>query len=170
MARPKSFDPDIALEKAMQVFWKYGFLGTSMPVLTKSMGIHPGNLYSNFGNKEQLFYRSIQLYQKKQRLEMVHFIKSTALDPLSCLKGLLDQMMTNVKLDQENKGCLMINSFLEINQFNDQIRAKITTHFSDIRRIFENLIKEAKDYGQISVYRDTEGMAAMILNLSLIHI
>ncbi len=164
MARPKSFDPDVALEKAMHVFWKNGFQGASMPLLTKSMGIHPGNLYSNYGNKENLFFRSIQLYQKNQRLEMIHFIKANSLDPLSCLKGLLSQMMQAVKLDEENKGCLMINAFLEIHIFNAKIKEKITAHFSDMRRIFENLINEAKDYGQISKYRDTEGMASMILN------
>jgi len=164
MARPKSFNPDVALKQAMQVFWRNGYLGTPMPQLTKAMGIHPGNLYTNFGSKENLFYRSMQLYQKEQRIKMVNHIKTQNEDPLTCLKSLLQNIVLQAKTDVDCKGCFMVNTFLEINHHSDRVREKVVSYFSDIKTTLFNLIRAAQKYGQISIYREADGLTAMIIN------
>src|SRR3954468_24300190 len=50
--RPRSFDEQAALEKAMRVFWQKGYDGTSISDLTAALGINPPSLYAAFGNKE----------------------------------------------------------------------------------------------------------------------
>jgi AcrR family transcriptional regulator len=62
VGRPRSFDPEKALEKAMQVFWRKGFEGASLPDLTKAMGINRPSLYSAFGNKQALFQKVLARY------------------------------------------------------------------------------------------------------------
>lgn len=62
VGRPRSFDPDVALEKAMQVFWKKGYEGTSLTDLTEAMGINRPSLYAAFGNKEELFMKVLNRY------------------------------------------------------------------------------------------------------------
>jgi AcrR family transcriptional regulator len=60
--RPREFDADDALQRALRVFWKKGYLGTSLSDLTEAMGINRPSLYAAFGNKEQLFRRVLALY------------------------------------------------------------------------------------------------------------
>ena len=64
--RPRAFDIDEALEKALQVFWHKGYLGTSLTDLTEAMGINRPSLYAAFGNKETLFRKVLDLYQEQQ--------------------------------------------------------------------------------------------------------
>ncbi|WP_205760855.1 TetR/AcrR family transcriptional regulator [Luteolibacter luteus] len=62
MGRPREFDPDEALEKALRVFWAKGYEGTSMTDLTEAMGINKPSLYAAFGNKEALFRKALDRY------------------------------------------------------------------------------------------------------------
>jgi len=62
--RPREFDPDEALAAALQVFWKHGYDGASMVELTEAMGITKPSLYACFGNKEALFKKALDLYER----------------------------------------------------------------------------------------------------------
>ncbi|MGQ0653757.1 MAG: TetR/AcrR family transcriptional regulator [Betaproteobacteria bacterium] len=64
--RPRAFDREQALERAMQVFWKQGYEGTSIQDLTAAMGINPPSLYAAFGDKEQLVLEAIARYEGKR--------------------------------------------------------------------------------------------------------
>jgi AcrR family transcriptional regulator len=60
--RPRSFDPDAALERAMHVFWAKGYEGASLSNLTRAMRINRPSLYAAFGNKEHLFGKVLDRY------------------------------------------------------------------------------------------------------------
>jgi AcrR family transcriptional regulator len=62
MGRPRAFDADVALERAMGVFWEQGYEGASLTDLTAAMGISRTSMYSAFGNKEDLFAKALQRY------------------------------------------------------------------------------------------------------------
>jgi AcrR family transcriptional regulator len=65
--RPRSFDREAALERAMQVFWKQGSEATSLHDLTTAMGINPPSLYAAFGDKERLFMEAVGRYQEMRQ-------------------------------------------------------------------------------------------------------
>jgi AcrR family transcriptional regulator len=60
--RPRAFDPDAALDRAMHVFWAKGYEGASLSDLTRAMRINRPSLYAAFGNKEQLFRKVLDRY------------------------------------------------------------------------------------------------------------
>ncbi len=62
IGRPRAFDPDEALEKAMHLFWTKGYEGTSLADLTEAMGINRPSIYATFGNKEELFKKVFARY------------------------------------------------------------------------------------------------------------
>lgn len=61
--RPRNFDRDAALRRAMEVFWRQGYEGTSLSELTAAMGISAPSLYAAFGSKEALFREAVELYE-----------------------------------------------------------------------------------------------------------
>jgi TetR/AcrR family transcriptional regulator, repressor for divergent bdcA len=62
MGRPRTFDCDIALDRAMEVFWRHGYEGATIAQLTEAMGINPPSLYAAFGSKAGLFERALKRY------------------------------------------------------------------------------------------------------------
>ncbi|MFI7639663.1 TetR/AcrR family transcriptional regulator [Nonomuraea sp. NPDC049400] len=60
--RPRAFDPGVALDRALELFWRQGYEGTSLSDLTAVMGINKPSLYAVFGNKEQLFAKALDRY------------------------------------------------------------------------------------------------------------
>ncbi|WP_434445477.1 TetR/AcrR family transcriptional regulator [Lentzea sp. E54] len=64
MGRPRAFDADEALEKAMLVFWEQGYEGASLADLTERMGISRKSMYAAFGNKEELFRKALRRYEE----------------------------------------------------------------------------------------------------------
>ncbi|TDC04009.1 TetR/AcrR family transcriptional regulator, partial [Streptomyces sp. 8K308] len=62
IGRPRGFDADEALERAMLVFWEHGYEGASLATLTEAMGISAKSMYAAFGNKEQLFRKALERY------------------------------------------------------------------------------------------------------------
>jgi AcrR family transcriptional regulator len=60
--RPRQFDFDKTLDRALKVFWRKGYEGASLPELTQAMGINRPSLYSAFGNKEELFRKAVDRY------------------------------------------------------------------------------------------------------------
>ncbi|TFW28715.1 TetR/AcrR family transcriptional regulator [Duganella callida] len=89
--RPRTFDADTALDKAMKVFWEKGYEGSSLPELTEAMGMNRPSLYAVFGNKENLFRLALERYgathdpvleealqQDKSRAVVEHLLRGTA--------------------------------------------------------------------------------------------
>lgn len=64
--RPRSFDREAALRRAMEVFWGKGYDGTSLADLTSAMGINPPSLYAAFGSKKDLFREAVDLYSASE--------------------------------------------------------------------------------------------------------
>src|SRR5438045_2737757 len=73
--RPRAYDPDLALSRAMDVFWKEGFAGTSLDELSAATGMNRPSLYGAFGDKRDLYIKAYQHYRERSRVGMVDLFK-----------------------------------------------------------------------------------------------
>lgn len=91
--RPRAFDPDDALDRAMRVFWEKGYLGASLSDLTEAMGINRPSLYATFGNKEELYRKVLDRY---------------ALGPTAYLAQSVDQPTARGVVEHRLKGVIRL--------------------------------------------------------------
>lgn len=110
VGRPRGFDVDEALDRALRLFWRQGYEGTSLSDLTDELGINRPSLYAAFGNKESLFRKALDRYVERQ-LGLFHeaFAKPTARAAVEhLLLGLADAQT----LPREPKGCITVQGAL----------------------------------------------------------
>ena len=140
--RQREFCKKEALDKAMKVFWKKGYVGASLSDLTEGMGINKPSLYAAFGNKEQLFIQSAEYY-------IEHYVKpmSDCLSENKPLKERLAQYLLNVITSQCTpecpKGCFISVSISESESENFPAEAadmveKVLNHAENLLTTFLN--------------------------------
>ena len=80
LGRPRAFDIEKALERALRVFWEKGYEGSSLSDLTEAMGINRPSLYAAFGNKEALFRKALDRYVERT----MAFVRNAINEPTAC--------------------------------------------------------------------------------------
>lgn len=122
--RPRTFDVDQALDRALQVFWHNGFEGTSLSDLTAAMGINRPSLYAAFGNKEALFRKVIDRYEEGPAAYFYKAIEGPTARAVvdALLRGSADAQ-TNPRNPQ---GCLAVLGALSCGAAADPIRKELT--------------------------------------------
>lgn len=109
----KSFDPEEAVDRAQKVFWAKGYEATSLSDLTDGMGINKGSLYNAFGSKKALFMRALLEYDRDNRQKSLTQLEAID-DPVIAVTTLFDGLIAETMADSEKKGCLLVNTALEL--------------------------------------------------------
>ena len=121
--RPRAFDLDAALERAMHVFWAKGYEGAALSDLTRAMRINRPSLYAAFGNKEQLFRKVLDRYASGP---LAYFEK--ALEAPSA-RDVIEQILFGAaKLASDPRlpgGCLMVQGALACGDSAGSVRKEI---------------------------------------------
>jgi TetR/AcrR family transcriptional repressor of nem operon len=111
MARPKAFDPDEVLDRAMRLFWDKGFEATSMQALVDATGVSRASLYGTYGDKEALFTAAMVRYQ--QRIGSKAFLE--LLPPRAgraAIERFFQATLTNLVSPDMPRGCFAVNSMI----------------------------------------------------------
>ncbi len=148
MPRKKNYDENVALEKAMLVFWEKGYKGITTRELAQAMGINQFSLYASFENKEELFNRALAHYHEtiiEQGMILPFSGEHLTLDDLRCF---LEQLVDTSESDYPN-GCFMCASMIDVFHMNDQVDALIYRYKNVIitafRAILGNTFPEADE-------------------------
>jgi len=105
--RPRSFDLDAALDRAMMLFWRQGYEPTSMSDLGRAMGLNAPSIYAAFGNKEGLFLRVLDRYVKARTPGLEHLLEAAS-SAEEAVRGLLMRAAERFTLPGRPPGCLVV--------------------------------------------------------------
>jgi len=161
MARPKAFITEVALDKAVAVFWEKGYEATSIQDLVEAMGIRRASLYATFGNKQQLFLQALERYGQvvvKQFLDILES-KSSALESLQLFFAqLVEHLLTAGPLSS----CLVTNSAIERGLLDEATQKYVLHLLNSLEKGFFSVLKRARQQGEIAEDLDLQAMAIFL--------
>lgn len=147
VGRPRSFDTDEALQCALQVFWEKGYAATSLNDLTEAMGINKPSLYAAYGNKEQLFIQTMELYDNRPNSYFYSALEEDTLLGMveHMLMGAADQMSDKT----QPHGCMLIQSAFASKEPTDLIKEAVETKRLRMGELVKGRLAKAKEEGEI---------------------
>ncbi len=160
MGRPRDFDADAALERAMHVFWRKGYEGASLSDLTEAMGINRPSLYAAFGNKEALFEKALRRYAEGPGgYAGAALAAPTARDVAArMLQGAVD-----IQSDPRSpKGCLMVHSGLASGTEAESVRKFAIARRREGEVALRKRFERAKAEGDLAPGADPAALARFI--------
>jgi TetR/AcrR family transcriptional repressor of nem operon len=110
MARPREFDPDDALENAMQVFWTLGYEDASLPELLEGMGLTRGSLYKAFKDKKSLFLNVMDRYDAREVDNAVAHLGNPDVEDGWERITTLFRSITSAVAQGDRRGCLLCSA------------------------------------------------------------
>jgi TetR/AcrR family transcriptional regulator, copper-responsive repressor len=159
--RPREFDRDEALDRAMRLFWRSGYEATSISDLTKAMGITPPALYGAFGDKKRLFLEAVQRYEQGPGC---FGQKALTQEPTAelAIRGLLLGAVASFADPKNPRGCLVVlgatNCAAESLDIADAL--------ADRRRAAEQAVRAriaaGKNAGELSDQADVDALAGVV--------
>lgn len=163
MGRPKQFDPDAAVEQAMQVFWRHGYGATTPQGLVDALGIGKGSLYNAFGGKRQLFDLALRRYLDAQNATVAQLLDGSG--PVKeRLREALHFIAQTDLADPDRRGCMALNSAMEFGRTDAAVTAQVQGMFDRMEGAFCALIEEGQRAGEIAPGRDAKALASLLLN------
>jgi TetR/AcrR family transcriptional repressor of nem operon len=164
MPRVKSFDENEVLIKAMNLFWKQGYSATSIQDLVNHLGINRASLYDTFGDKEQLFNKSFELY-KQLNVTGLNCIFQEQPNVKQGFSILFSKAIQEAVLDVDCKGCFVVNTTTEFIPGNDEIYALLENNKAVVEKIFYDYLLKGKKEGQISTKQDLKSLASLLYTI-----
>jgi AcrR family transcriptional regulator len=158
--RPREFDPECALTAALRVFWQRGYEGASMAELTEAMGITKPSLYACFGNKEALFHKALDLYEREKLC-----YTRTALEA-DTARGVAERLLRGALAahcgDSDPQGCLGLISSVACGTEAEPIRKEVIARRASSEAALMRRFERARDEGDLAEHVDPEALATYL--------
>src|ERR1700678_2095650 len=162
LGRPRAFDTEKALDSAMQVFWRKGYLGTSLSDLTNAMGINRPSLYAAFGNKKSLFRKALNHYAEGPSSYLSKALQEPTAHAVveRMLHGVVD-LLTD---PQTPTTCLWVHGALSCGDdpLREEFVAQRAAGLADLRKRF----RRAKVDGDLPETVDEDVLAQLVQTLN----
>jgi TetR/AcrR family transcriptional repressor of nem operon len=164
MPRLKEFNPDAALEKAMQVFWHKGYEATSMEDLLEAMDLNRGSLYDTFGDKRQLFLKVMDRYCTTFVGPKFSLLEQPG-PALPTLRRFIDGMIEGGLADPQRRGCLIANTAMELSPHEKEIADKVSRALQMAEDTFFKVLARAKQQGELKNGKDPRALARFLMTM-----
>ena len=158
----KTFDTNIAIDRATQVFWAKGYESTSLADLLKATQINKGSFYNAFGSKKSLFTQSLTKYDKESRRAAITQL-SALNDPVVAISHFFDMVLDECVNDKDYKGCFIINTALDSPNHDVDIQSIVKTAMMELQAFFEAQVRLGVSTGVIPSDKDPDATAKSLV-------
>lgn len=157
----KKFEPEVALQRAMEVFWARGYEAASLAELLKHMGISRKSMYDTFGNKQSLFLKALEQYAQTRLRSMREQLLASG-SPLRNIEQLLEDMQkTHGQLG--SKGCMLGTCTADFDTSDVEIAPILRSYFHKLENIYYEAISQAQAAEELNQEVNPRDLARMLL-------
>jgi TetR/AcrR family transcriptional repressor of nem operon len=164
MARLKDFDEERVLDRAVDCFWKHGYGATTVRDLADAMQIGGASLYNAYGDKRALFGRSLERYANRSMRDRIARME-TEHRPREAICAFIAEIVDRSLKDPDRKGCLLINSALDVAPHDTEIGKVVAGYLDELRAFFRRNIEAAQRVGQVPRSVDAEEVSGHLLGV-----
>src|SRR6201996_3421420 len=151
--RPRAYEPDVALAKALALFRKDGFAATSLDDLSAATGMNRPSLYGAFGDKRELYIKSYQRYRDDARAAMIDIFRDEM--PIRRRLERIYAIALDIYLGGETpRGCFTVMTAASEAVADPEIRGMVLEGFVELDKAFASCFRTAKEKGEISATAD----------------
>lgn len=163
MARPREFDEEAVLDAAMQCFWAQGYEATSVKDLIESTGLTAASLYNAYGDKRAMFRTALARYIETSIGARLR--RCEILPPREAIRSFFDDILRRSLRDRECKGCMLVNSALEIAPHDPEFRETIVETLKRLEAFFLDCVEKGQANGTITPSQPAIGLARHLLGV-----
>jgi TetR/AcrR family transcriptional regulator, transcriptional repressor for nem operon len=163
--RPREFDIDEALDRAIRVFCEQGYHGTSIPDLVSGMGLTSGSIYKAFEDKRAVFLAALDRYivlRKEQIAAAAHSSKPAR----ERLRDVLAFFVESSKGTEGRRGCMVVGSAVELAILDREVAARVNYSLRTNEAILADLIRRGQEDKSIPPGIDPDGTARVMVGLT----
>lgn len=161
MARTKAFEPQKALDAALEVFWTLGYDNASLEVLLAAMGIAKQSLYDTFGDKRALFMLAMQQYRRNTITSMQRML-ATAPTVREGFAALLHGLAAETR-EQHERGCLLLSANLQRNLDDEAVASFLQENNDEVESVFCAALRQAQQRGELRAEADPQALARFLI-------
>lgn len=161
MARPKEFDENEALQKALEVFWRRGYERTSLADLLSAMGLSKSSFYETFGSKQALFREALARYQN-DKLAQLRAQLDDGRPARQSIEALFRRIVDNACPTSNGRGCMSCNEAVEMAPHDPSVRRQIERFLNETEHILAEAVRRGQADGSISRRHDPVQLARFL--------
>ena len=162
MGRPREFDEAEVLDAAVACFWEHGYEATSVRELAGRMGLTGASLYNAFGDKRALYHKALDHYIDASFADRVRRLEG-ALPPLEAIRAFFAEIIRRSLDDPQRKGCLLINSALEVAPHDPEFRRVVTEVLAQVEAFFRRCVRAGQRDGSITKSQSATDLGRTLL-------
>ncbi|WP_028813546.1 TetR/AcrR family transcriptional regulator [Streptomyces flavidovirens] len=165
MARTKEFDPDAALQAALELFWRRGYEATTMADLVDHLGIGRASIYATFGNKHELYLKALDRYADTRNPRLLGELSQPG-PALPAVRAVLRRFAAEAASDKERlTGCFVTNTAAELAPHDDSAARRVEVNWEHLETLLHSALVRAQAQGELPEDRDPRALARMLLVL-----
>ena len=149
MARPLEFNRSQAVREAIFLFWRQGYLATTLSQLLDAMNIGRSSFYAAFNDKRSLFIEVLDQYYHRRYKELLLGISQSD-DPIYAISHYIDFSLKPAKPASISDGCLIVNTLLELRDIDDELANLATAQLSKLEKAFTECFDRAIKAGNMN--------------------
>ncbi|MGY3618554.1 TetR/AcrR family transcriptional regulator [Bradyrhizobium sp. USDA 10063] len=158
--RPRAYEPDVALGKALDLFRKRGFAATSLDDLSAATGMNRPSLYGAFGDKRELYIKSYQRYRDDARAAMIDIFREEL--PIRERLTRIYAVALDIYLAGDSpRGCFTVVTAASDAVADPEIRALALDGFVELDKGFAACFRRGKEKGELSPTADVTALAQL---------